>query len=337
MSQFNSYNIQVELENCMNILARHVLYSIQEMKAERLLAILSTLLNRRQVSAAELAKRHEVSVRTIYRDIDALSSAGFPVYATSGRQGGISLIEGFKLSQRLLSTKDLQKIISALDSIQGIYPEWEVDELKEKLGTLLAESEKHGVASPSKRIFIEMSPSSHEKEIIDQLDDAIGTSQVTEISYRDANGVTTVREIEALALVCYWHSWYVYAWCRLRKDFRNFRVARIGYVKTLDKARSDPPAELSDRPWQKEWAPEVNEDVGFVFEEEALSRVEDFFDPELIRKNPDGTYRIDIRGPKGEWIFSWLIGLPGTVQILYPEYLKEKMHAKAKRLAEKNK
>ena len=89
------------------------------MQESRLFRIVYFLLNRGQVTAAELAREFEVSVRTIYRDIDALSGAGIPVYAETGRNGGISLLDNYVLDRTLLSEKERQDILAALQSLSA--------------------------------------------------------------------------------------------------------------------------------------------------------------------------------------------------------------------------
>lgn len=92
------------------------------MQESRLFKIVYYLLDKGQATAPELAARFEVSVRTIYRDIDALSSAGIPVYAEAGRKGGIRLLEDFVLDQAVLSEGEKQEILAALPCRASILP-----------------------------------------------------------------------------------------------------------------------------------------------------------------------------------------------------------------------
>ena len=89
------------------------------MQESRLFQILYYLLDKGQVTAPELAETFEVSVRTIYRDIDALSGAGVPVYTESGRSGGIRLMKGFVLDRAVLSEEEKREILTALQSINA--------------------------------------------------------------------------------------------------------------------------------------------------------------------------------------------------------------------------
>ncbi len=89
------------------------------MQESRLFKILYHLLDKGQATAPELAEKFEVSPRTIYRDIDALSSAGIPVYAEAGRNGGIHLMNDFVLDKAVLSEEEKQEILTALQSVNS--------------------------------------------------------------------------------------------------------------------------------------------------------------------------------------------------------------------------
>ncbi len=84
------------------------------MKIDRLIGILSILLQRDKITASELAEKFEVSRRTIVRDIEDISKAGIPITASQGRNGGISIMDGFKLDRTLLSSEDMKAILTGL-------------------------------------------------------------------------------------------------------------------------------------------------------------------------------------------------------------------------------
>ena len=90
------------------------------MQESRLFKIIYYLLDKGQATAPELAEKLEVSVRTIYRDIDALSGAGIPIYAEAGRNGGIHLMNDFVLDKAVLSKEEKQEILTALQSIHAV-------------------------------------------------------------------------------------------------------------------------------------------------------------------------------------------------------------------------
>jgi len=104
------------------------------MRFNRLLEIRTILLNKRTVTASELAERFSVSTRTIYRDIDVLSASGVPVYATQGTNGGISILEDYTVNRTALSNSERDSILFALQTLKSTkYPE--IDLVLEKLGS----------------------------------------------------------------------------------------------------------------------------------------------------------------------------------------------------------
>ncbi|MBN2811420.1 MAG: YafY family transcriptional regulator [Spirochaetales bacterium] len=306
------------------------------MKAERLLSILTILMSGKRISAAKLAKDLEVSARTVYRDVEALSLAGFPVYATTGRDGGFGLIEGFRMTGQIFATGEIQKIISALDGLSGICPASEVEALRRKFALLLEESNTRGVSCPENRIYIELTPSRREKKMTDALDESIGRRTALRMKYCDVEGKETIREIEPLALVFYWQSWFVYSWCRLRKAHRCFRIARICSLEAIESKREGPPIDLSERPWMKEWEGDQIEKIAFAADASTRGRIAEYFEEDSISVMEDGRLLVKAVFPTGDWVASWIMGLPGTVSILYPEHLKEKIRSRAAELADKN-
>ncbi len=210
------------------------------MKAERLLAILTILLNRKKVTASYLATRFGVSVRTIYRDVDALAGAGLPVFATQGRDGGFELVEGFTVSAQVLETGEIEQILTGLRSLKAVQPGQGLETVIEKFTLALKESGKRGIRTPGGHLFIELTPSRREKRILAELDESVAKRSVLKISYADAQGTESERAIEPEALVFMWQSWYAWAWCRLRADFRFFKISRILQTRETGERREGP-------------------------------------------------------------------------------------------------
>ncbi len=306
------------------------------MKAERLLSILTILLSGKRVSARELAEELEVSVRTVYRDVDALAEAGIPVYATTGRDGGFGLVEGFRMTGQTLRTGEVSRVLSALDGLSGICPRNEIEDLKRKFALLLGESDRKGIPCPESRVFIELAPSSREKGTIDALNASIAGGTVVRAEYCDANGSRTTRDIEPLALVFYWQSWFVYAWCRLRSAFRCFRITRLASVTPTGLARTAPEADLSLRPWTLQWEEEPQEDVSFTVDAKARGRLAEYFDAECVEDRGDGRLLVRARFPVGDWFVSWLMGLPGAVSVAGPGHLRDRLLVHARETAAAN-
>lgn len=306
------------------------------MKAQRLLAILTLLLNRKKVSAAFLAHHFEVSQRTIYRDVDALAEAGIPVFATTGRAGGFELVEGFTLGAQILETGEVQQILAGLNSLSAVIAGPAFEAIKEKFSLILKDSGTKGIRCPQNHIFIELTPSLREKKTLELIEREIETAGVLQIDYGDGNGIVTKRMCEPLALVFIWQSWYVYAYCRLRSDFRMFKVSRILDATTADTKRISPPCNIEERPWMREWESKPFEQLAFTAESVALAQLREFFDDECIENNNDGRLTIHAFLPVDEWVTSFLMRLPGNIVILEPESMKNAIHERAYALYKNN-
>lgn len=306
------------------------------MKAERLLSILTILLNRKKATASFLAERFGVSVRTIYRDVDALARAGLPVFATQGKGGGFELVEGFTVSSQVLNTAEIEQILAGLGSLKSVQAGAALDGVIEKFTLALKKSGEHGIKSPGGHIFIEMTPSRREKRILAEIDESVLKGTVLRIAYADGEGTETERDIEAEALVFMWQSWYVWAWCRLRKDFRLFRISRILSSTVTPQRREKADVDLSDHPWTRDWESKPFARIVFTCEREARSRLGEFFDDEDIACLADGSFRIESFLPVDNWVISFLMGLPGTVSIIEPEEMRALLRERSAGIAEAN-
>lgn len=193
------------------------------MKADRLLKIIYTCLQRERVTIGELADKLEVSRRTIFRDLEALGAAGIPVVTYPGAGGGVGLMEGFKLDRSLLTNDDFAQLTTALNSIRSIGDGKDVEMLMDKL------------IPPDKRrenrsdIIIDLSSWFEGDEIDDMFADvraAIAGCRCIKLAY-STRGVLSERLVEPYKLVFKYHDWYLYAYCRMRQDFRMFKLTRV--------------------------------------------------------------------------------------------------------------
>lgn len=103
------------------------------MKIDRLIGILSVLLQEKMVTAPELAEKFEVSRRTINRDIEALCKAGIPIHTAQGAGGGISIMDGYRMDRTLLTLKDMQMILAGLRSLDSVSGNRYYSQLMEKI------------------------------------------------------------------------------------------------------------------------------------------------------------------------------------------------------------
>ena len=291
------------------------------MKINRLLEIVTILLNRQTVTAKELAGRFEVSTRTIYRDIDALSLAGVPVYTDKGRGGGISLLENFTLNKALLSTRESEGLLLALKTMRATsYPE--ADLIMEKLGSIFKNNKAHDWIEVD---FAGWSSSVNEKNKFSKIRDAIINKQVISFDYINSDGGRSHRHAEPFKLIFNAFTWYLIAFCHLRNSQRMFRLSRIKNVELTDQFFLG--REILEEEWQDS---ELNLiELKLRCQEKVLSRLYDTFAEQFISKNDQGSYDLTVPILDGEWIYGYILSLGKYAEVLAPKQIREIIKSRA--------
>ena len=176
------------------------------MKLDRMLGILTILLQKTRVTAPELAGKFEVNRRTIGRDIDTLCMAGIPIITRQGSGGGISIAEGFKLDKSVLTTNELSDIVAALKGFGSITPRSNIERTLDKLRV-----NDDAVLSLHEPIIIDFA--SHYKgqltEKIELIKQAVLSERFIEFDYFYNKGESH-RRIEPYFVIFQWTSWYMF-------------------------------------------------------------------------------------------------------------------------------
>ncbi|MCI9662433.1 MAG: YafY family transcriptional regulator [Lachnospiraceae bacterium] len=291
----------------------------------RMLGMIYLLMNKGTVTAGELAERFEVSVRTIYRDVEALSMAGIPVYAKKGKNGGICLTEEFVLNKMLVSQKEQQEILAALASLKetGV---GQSGEILNKLGDFFKTEAQNWVA-------IDFSDwSGRRGELYEQLREAILNRHVISFDYYGKYGEMSGRTVEPIQLLFKEYTWYVRAFCRVRQDMRLFKVMRMKRVRVLEETFT--PVSAADR----ERAFRIGEDEKLMEESNGLVRIVlwihnreayriyDRFEEEEITRLPDGNFRVEIDSLPDDWIYGVILSFGPSARVLEPEWVQKEIH-----------
>lgn len=283
------------------------------MKFDRLLGITMELLTKKRVTATELASRFEVSIRTIYRDIDLINQSGIPVASFSGTDGGFEIMNGFFLSKQHFSIEDFSVIYSLLKGMEGAVGGNKFVTLVNKIGSLQPTLLDEGI---QKKFVFDMSTSEEEKEILLPLLEAIDQSRRTAFTYTNASGQVSERKIEPFNLLWEKGTWYLYGYCLLRKDKRFFRVSRITKPEVLDETFS--PRAGSKRPVNEQ---EQGTSVHLRFDLTVQSRVFEQFPGEFT--NHVDFIEVQTFFYSREYALSVILSYGSMVKILSPEDLKK--------------
>ena len=297
------------------------------MKINRLLEIVTLLLNRETITAKELADRFEVSSRTIYRDIEVLSSAGVPIYTNKGNSGGISLLEDYTLNKAMLSKSESEGLFLAVKAMSATsYPE--ADAIINKLGSIFKGNPSHDWIEVN---FDGWSSKVNEQDRFSKIRDAIVNNQVISFDYVNANGSKSCRSAEPVKLIFNAYTWYLIAYCLLRDSHRMFRLSRIKNVQITDQHFTK--REMREYDNQGTSLPLV--ELKLRCDEKVLNRLYDAFDGECISKNDDGSHTVTVTLPEDEWLYGYILSFGGYAEVLEPEYIREIIKARAKEIAKK--
>jgi len=299
----------------------------RNLKINRLIEIVTILLNRETVTAKELADRFGVSSRTVYRDIDVLSSAGVPVYTNRGHGGGISLLEDYTLNKTLLSKSETEGLLLALQTMNATsYPE--ADALIDKLGSVFKSSRTHDWIEVD---FDDWGCKVNEQGKFSMIRDAIFGSRVINFDYVNANGGMSSRSAEPVKLIFSTYTWYLIAYCLLRNSYRMFRLSRIKNVQVTD--RHFTKREIHEHEIQAAGSPLIG--LKLRCDEKVLNRLYDSFDGDCIGRNDDGTYELTVTLPEDEWVYGYILSFGSSAEVLEPEHLREIIKTRAKEILEK--
>lgn len=296
------------------------------LKIERLLSILVTLLNKEIVSADELAKKLEVSKRTIYRDIESLGLSGLPVVTIHGRNGGVGLMPSYKMDKYLFSDEEKQKIIESLKMQHNMLQE-DNQVLIEKLENLKGNDESVSNLSL-------YSPTIHRKEIehetkakLAALRTAIAQKKKLKIKYISLNGEITIRIISPGNIVLTDGSWYMEAYCEKRKDRRMFKLTRIREHFLVDEESISIELKAID-------LTPIYEQAVLTFHSNQLGKLYDFFLEEEIEIH-NNLIKVTFKYNSNRNLIPFLLMFGSTVDVIKPQTLKQQYYNELNKIHKK--
>lgn len=279
----------------------------------RLFEIVYILMQKKKVTAKELADKFEVSTRTIYRDIEILSRASIPIYATKGKDGGICLLDEYVLNKTILSEEEQNQILFALQGMKKVSGQNERDIL-EKLSTLFNKKVDDWI----KIEFSNWGRDNTQEERFDIIKKAILNKKLIEFVYYNTNGQETQRIVEPLQIWFKDKSWYLISFCRLKEDYRIFKIARIKEIKILDEhfVRQLPKDQKEENHNFKSILIELEINKKMAY------RVYDEFEKEEISKKDDENFIVRVEYPEDEWVYGYILSFGEYVKVLAPARAK---------------
>lgn len=186
------------------------------------------LLQKNVVSATEFAKLFNVSKRTILRDMETLGLSNIPIYAINGVNGGYGIMDEYKIDKRLLSSKDLENILTALGGLGKILFSDEVESTLKKIESMIGSTTSEGTIQLS---FYNWDGRPEIVQILKTCQKAIEQGRLLTFDYIDQSGVKSQRRVEPYQLQFSEMSWYLKGFCLDRMEYRTFKLSRTDNLK----------------------------------------------------------------------------------------------------------
>ena len=297
------------------------------MKIDRLIGILSVLLQEEKTTAPELAERFEVSRRTINRDIEDLCKAGIPIQTTQGTGGGISIMSGYRMDRTILTSKDMQMILAGLRSLDSVSGSGYYGQLMEKIQAGSSE-----FISGRDSILIDLSSWYGETLApkIETLQDAIGDRHLVKFRYYAPSGESN-RTVEPYYLIFRWSSWYLWGWCLKKKDFRLFKLSRMDKVQKTEKCFECREVSAPDLSNEKLFPGEIK--VKALFEPDQKWRLVEEFGPSCFIEQDDGKLLFTADYTDMDNLINWLLTFGDKAELLEPKEARERLASMVKNMA----
>ena len=297
------------------------------MKVDRLVSIIMILLDKKRIGAQELADMFEVSPRTIYRDIDAINMAGIPVRGASGVGGGFEIMQEYKVDKKVFSADDLSALLMGLSSLSGMIRGDELVHALAKVKSFIPADRAKEIELKVNQICIDLSPWVGNRNIqpyLETIQSALQENKLLSFEYIAHHGNKTARTAEPYQLVLKGNHWYLQGYCRIRNDFRLFRLSRMSNLQIKEEI-------FAPRDYQK---PQLDFDsiletmqtkIKIRIHRSVMDRVLDFCIYEDF--SPDGNeyYIVNFPFIDNEYHYDILLSFGDKCECLEPLHIREKM------------
>ncbi|GGN94365.1 helix-turn-helix transcriptional regulator [Saccharibacillus kuerlensis] len=299
------------------------------MKIDRLLAMTILLLNRKRISAAELAEKFEVSTKTVYRDIETLCRAGIPIVSHQGVSGGFEVMERYTIGRQMLSSGEIAALRTAVKGAATVLDDRTFTDLTDKVQALLGSG---GEASGPGVVF-DFNPWGRSESVrgrVERLRSAVRESLRVEVRYLNMNGSESRRILEPSMLLMKGGIWYLQAYCLLREEFRIFRLSRmLELCETGEPFLPKPAPPLDTYEWSDDWDPAPRIEMSLRFQPEVRLRVTDEFDTALTEELADGSIRVKGLFAADDWFYGRMLSYGTGVIVESPREVAQEVVRRA--------
>lgn len=304
------------------------------MKYQIMIKMLMLLTSRRKVTAAEIADRFEISVRSVYRYVEELNVAGVPLDVVRGRSGGIYIADTFKLPSGYFTRGEYSATINALTAMSSTMDDEDIISALEKLQRQQKADKRElsvcGNIIVDGGAWADLGKFPQKMKVCEQ---AVRDSMCLEIDYISRDGEHSRRVIDPHVLILKQNVWYIYAFCHTRQDFRTFKIGRIKGARFTGRNFVKKEITKDEIPLNFEYTSEQLIPVTLEIKKDALADVEEWLGVDNIEPRGNGLVAT-VSLPDDEMLVDKILGYGGKVKVLSPLPLKEKVRAAALAIAE---
>lgn len=305
------------------------------MKVDRLMSIVLVLLDKERISAQELADMFEVSLRTIYRDIDAIDLAGVPILSTSGVGGGFEIMPNYKIDKKVFSTTDLSAILIGLSNVSNMIQSDELMNALTKVKSFIPAERAKEIELKVNQISIDLSPwigYSNIQPYLDNIKTALQNGKLLSFEYIAHHGNKTTRIVEPYQLVLKNSHWYLHGYCHERNDFRLFRISRISNLQIQEETftrreNQKPQLEFPDN------LETMQTEIKIRIHKSILDRVLDYCAYENFSPNGDEYYIVSFPFVENDYHYDILLSFGDKCECLEPLHVRTKIKSRISNMA----
>ena len=295
-------------------------------KVDRLYAITTYLMNHGKTPTRAFSK-FEVSVRTIQRDIDSLCQAGIPIVAETGANGGYYLEEDFRMDAHTVSNEDYSFILTSLKGFYSAMKSPRIISTLEKVASL--------TKNPDNTIILDFSVLREgDNQLLQILQDAIHTKCPVRFEYTNADNITRIHNVEPIAVVYRWYSWYLLAYSVVKNDYRTYKLIRMRKAKIVDAAFTleHRKAEEILHDIDKQMPRKLTEITVYV-KSEARAKAVEYLNGTITREydNNDCDMVLNVIENEHLW-FGMLLSLGDGIEVKAPEHIRNRVLESAKKM-----
>lgn len=305
------------------------------MKIDRLVSIIMVLLDKKRIGAKELADMFEVSLRTIYRDIDAINMAGIPIRSITGVGGGFEIMPEYKIDKKFFSVDDLSVLLMGLSSLSNMVRGDELVHAFAKVRSFIPADRVKDIEIKVNQIYIDLSPwigNSNIQPYLEMIKTALQDSKLLTFDYIAHHGNITARTVEPYQLVLKGSHWYLQGYCHKRNDFRLFRLSRMLNLQMREEIFIPRKYQKPQLDFDDIWST-MQTTIKIRIHKSIIDRVLDFCSYENFSSDGEEHYIVNFPFIENEYYYDILISFGDKCECLEPLHIRREMMRRVHEIA----